>query len=172
MKKYPADIHFRKPEVSDAPSLERLVRFSPPLDVNSLYCYLIICTHFFQTSVVACRDDHVCGFISAYIRPDQQDTLFVWQVAVQEEYRGKGIAGLMLKDLLSRPYPNPLRYLETTVSPSNHSSKALFSSLAGSLGAPMVQTVLFSADDFGGQSHEEEVLFRIGPFNLLSKEEI
>ena len=43
MKKNPADIHFRKPEVSDAPSIERLVRFSPPLDVNSLYCYLIIC---------------------------------------------------------------------------------------------------------------------------------
>jgi len=172
LKNNPTDIHFRKPEVSDAPSIERLVRFSPPLDVNSHYCYLIICAHFFQTSVVACSNDHVCGFISAYIRPDQQDTLFVWQVAVQEEYRGKGIASLMLQDLLSRSYPNPLRYLETTVSPSNHSSKALFSSLAESLDAPLVQSVLFSADDFGGQSHEEEVLFRIGPFNLLSKEEI
>ncbi|OQB56060.1 MAG: L-2,4-diaminobutyric acid acetyltransferase [Deltaproteobacteria bacterium ADurb.Bin151] len=83
MKNNPTDIHFRKPEVSDAPSIERLVRFSPPLDVNSHYCYLIICAHFFQTSVVACSNDHVCGFISAYIRPDQQDTLFVWQVAVQ-----------------------------------------------------------------------------------------
>ena len=83
LKNNPTDIHFRKPEVSDAPSIERLVRFSPPLDVNSHYCYLIICAHFFQTSVVACSNDHVCGFISAYIRPDQQDTLFVWQVAVQ-----------------------------------------------------------------------------------------
>jgi len=168
----PTDIHFRKPEVSDAPSIERLVRFSPPLDVNSLYCYLIICAHFFQTSVVACIGDRICGFISAYIRPDQQDTLFVWQVAVQKECRGKGIAGLMLNDLLSRSYPNPLRYLETTVSPSNHSSKALFSSLAGTYGAPVVRSVLFSTDDFGGQSHEEEVLFRIGPFNLISKEEV
>ena len=93
-------------------------------------------------------------------------------ICIQEEYRGKGIASLMLQDLLSRSYPNPLRYLETTVSPSNHSSKALFSSLAESLDAPLVQSVLFSSDDFGGQSHEEEVLFRIGPFNLLSKEEI
>jgi L-2,4-diaminobutyric acid acetyltransferase len=172
LKNNPTDIHFRKPDVSDATFIERLVRFSPPLDVNSFYCYLIICAHFYQTSVVACSDDLVCGFISAYIRPDQQDTLFVWQVAVQEEYRGKGIAGLMLKDLLSRPYPNPLRYLETTVGPSNHSSKSLFSSLAGTLGAPLIRSVLFSTDDFGGQSHEEEVLFRIGPFNLLSKEEI
>ena len=171
MKKDPTDIHFRAPDIPDARPIERLIRHSPPLDVNSLYCYLILCADFSQTSVVACDAADVCGFISAYIRPDQQDTLFVWQVAVQKEYRGKGIAGSMLSELLNRSYSRPLRYLETTVGPSNHSSKALFSSLAETLQAPLVQSVLFSADDFGGQSHEEEILFRIGPFDLLSKEE-
>lgn len=164
MKKDPRDIHFRRPEISDAPSIERLIKESPPLDLNSLYGYLLICAHFYQTSVVACDAGDICGFISAYIRPDQQDTLFVWQVAVKNECRGKGIAGSMLSSILSRTYPNPLRYLETTVNPSNASSKALFSSLAVSRGAALVQSVLFAADDFGAQPHEEEILFRIGPF--------
>ncbi len=171
LNKDPMDISFRRPTISDASSIERLIRLSPPLDLNSLYCYLIICAHFPQTSVVAYDADFLCGFISAYIQPDQKDTLFVWQVAVDKAYRGKGIARSMLSSILDRSYPNALRYLETTVSPSNHSSKALFSSLAETLGVPLVQSVLFSADDFDGQSHEEEVLFRIGPFNLLSKEE-
>ena len=170
MKKDPVDIHFRKPEIPDARSIELLIRQSPPLDVNSLYCYLLLCAHFSQTCVVTCDVTRICGFISAYIRPEQQDTLFVWQVAVQKEYRGKGIAGSMLFELLNRSYSRPLRYLETTVGPSNHSSKALFSSLAETLRTPLVQSVLFSADHFGQQVHEEEVLFRIGPFDQLIKE--
>jgi diaminobutyrate acetyltransferase len=166
LKKDPTDMYFRRPEVADAPFIEKLVKDSPPLDLNSLYCYLILCAHFSRTSVVACDADAVCGFISAYLRPDEEDTLFVWQVAVDKKYRGKGVARSMLSSILNRPTPCPPRYLETTVSPSNIPSKALFSSLAASLGVPLVQSVLFSADDFGDQRHEEEVLFRIGAFDL------
>ncbi|MEE9935234.1 MAG: diaminobutyrate acetyltransferase [Deltaproteobacteria bacterium] len=172
LKKDPTDIYFRQPEIADAPFMERLVKASPPLDLNSLYCYLIVCAHFFRTSVVACDAGAVCGFISAYVRPGAEDTLFVWQVAVDKTYRGKGIARSMLSSLLNRTAPHSPRYLETTVSPSNIPSKALFSSLAASLGAPLMQSVLFSADDFGESRHEEEVLFRIGPLDLLSQEEI
>lgn len=170
MKKDPRDIHFRQPVIPDAPLIEQLIKRSPPLDLNSLYCYLLICKHFHATSVVACDTDGICGFISAYLRPDKQDTLFVWQVAVKNECRGQGIAGSMLSQIISRTYTAPLRYLETTVTPSNKSSKALFSSFASSLGAPLVQSVLFETADFGEQSHEEEVLFRIGPFDLKTKE--
>jgi len=172
LKKDPTDIYFRQPEIADAASIESLIKASPPLDLNSLYCYLMLCAHFSRTSVVACDADAVCGFISAYLRPGEQDTLFVWQVVVDKKYRGKGIAGSMLSSILNRTYLPSLRYLETTVSPSNIPSKALFSSLAVSLGAPLAQSVLFSAADFGDQRHEEEVLFRIGPFDLSSKEEI
>ena len=53
LKNNPTDIHFRKPEVSDAPSIERLVRFSPPLmsiRIIAILSFALI----FQTSVVAC----------------------------------------------------------------------------------------------------------------------
>ena len=108
LKKDPTDMYFRRPEVADAPFIEKLVKDSPPLDLNSLYCYLILCAHFSRTSVVACDADAVCGFISAYLRPDEEDTLFVWQVAVDKKYRGKGVARSMLSSILNRPTPCPL----------------------------------------------------------------
>jgi L-2,4-diaminobutyric acid acetyltransferase len=78
----------------------------------------------------------------------------------------------MLTSCLQRSHLPCLRYLETTVNPSNKSSNALFSSLAASLNAGLTKSVLFSADDFGKTSHEEEILYRIGPFDVMKKEEM
>lgn len=150
--------------------MRRLIEDSPPLDLNSLYCYLLLCTHFAQTSIIAEYSHDVCGFISAYVRPDQKDTLFVWQVVVKKDCRGKSIAKGMLASLLQRNHLSSLRYLETTVNPSNQSSNALFSSLATSLNTGLTKSILFSGNDFGDFSHEEEILYRIGPFDLLKKE--
>ena len=165
-------IIFRLPEKKDARSVMKLIEDSPPLDVNSLYCYLLVCTHFAQTSAVVEKSKEICGFISAYIRPDRNDTLFVWQVVVKKDSRGKGIARGMLASVLQRSYPAPLRYLETTVNPSNTLSNALFSNLAKSVNAQLIKSPLFSESDFGTGEHEEEILYHIGPFDILKKEEI
>lgn len=165
-------IVYRLPEKKDAQAVRRLIEDSPPLDLNSQYCYLLLCTHFAPTSVIAEYHQKICGFVSAYIRPDREDTLFVWQVVVKKDFRGKSIARGMLTSCLQRSHLPSLRYLETTVNPSNKSSNALFSSLAASLNAGLTKSVLFSADDFGKTSHEEEILYRIGPFDVMKKEEM
>lgn len=167
MEKEPRQIIFRMPEKKDAQTIWSLIKLSPPLDINSLYCYLLICTHFSGTSIVAESPQGLCGFISAYICPNQQNTLFVWQVVVGKDYRGEGIAKEMLARLLRRKYQAPIRYLETTVNPSNVSSSALFYSTARLLNTSCMESVLFSEEDFGGEAHEDEILYRIGPFDML-----
>lgn len=158
-------IVFRKPDISDASKIWKLVQSSPPLDLNSIYCYLILCAHFGGTSVVAQSDDELCGYVSAYILPESPDTLFVWQVAVNSAFRGAGIAKAMLKTILQRKYPTHVSYLETTVNPSNVASDTLFESLAKDFHASCQKTVLFSQSDFGKRAHEDEILYRIGPFD-------
>lgn len=171
LKNEPQQILFRIPEKTDAQTIRRLIEDSPPLDLNSLYCYLLICTHFAATSIVAESPQGICGFISAYLRPDRRDTLFVWQVAVGKANQGEGIAKAMLLNLVGREYPAPVRYMETTVSPSNGPSRALFYSTAKFLNTTLLESVLFSEADFGSQAHEDEILYRIGPFDMPKKEE-
>ena len=166
MKNNSLHILFRKPEISDAYSIWTLIKESPPLDLNSLYCYLIICTHFSQTSIIAEDHDGVCGFISAYIHPDNDNTLFVWQVVVKKEKKRQGIADGMLQSLLRRKHKKAIQYLETTVNPSNAASGALFYSTAKSLNTKCHESVLFTEKDFGNQAHEDEILYRIGPFDI------
>ncbi|HEX2140322.1 MAG TPA: diaminobutyrate acetyltransferase [Woeseiaceae bacterium] len=159
----PGSICISKPEVSQGADIHRLVARCEPLDLNSRYAYLLLCEHFADTCVLA-RAEEVVGFVSAYKPPARDDTIFVWQVAVDARMRGKGVAAALLEELIQRPQVMGCRYLETTISPSNTASRALFQGLARNLRAPINETVLFPDSVFGEEAHECEMLIRIGPF--------
>ncbi len=120
--------------------------------------------------MVSENEGGIVGFTSAYLLPDKPDTLFVWQVAVHQEARGLGLATGMLHWLLARDCCQAVRYLETTITPSNLSSQRLFERLAQRCGAPCERAVVFPQHLFGSDTHEEELLFRIGPINRPSFE--
>jgi len=154
----------RTPRRADGAAIHRLIAQCPPLDLNSVYAYLLLCEHHRDTCVVAESDGGIAGFVSAYAPPGRDDTIFIWQVAVHDRARGRGLAGAMLDHLLERPALAEVRYLDTTVSPDNHASRRTFLALAGRRQAPVVERPLFGRQLFGGAAHEDEMLLRIGPF--------
>src|SRR5690606_13401955 len=97
-----SEIAFRPPALADASRITQLIRRSGPLDLNSQYLYLLLCHHFGETCVVAEQDDSLAGFLSAYRPPRQPDTVFVWQIAVDSGFRGRGVAWSMIQHLLQR----------------------------------------------------------------------
>ncbi|HEY8570284.1 diaminobutyrate acetyltransferase [Microbulbifer sp.] len=157
-------ILLRRPLSEDGAAVHRLIGNCPPLDTNSLYCNLLQASHFSATSVAAELDGELVGFISGYLVPERPDTLFIWQVAVAEQGRGLGLAGRMLREILARPACTQVRHLETTITPDNAASWALFRSLARRLDAKCADSVMFDRErHFNGQ-HDSEILLRIGPF--------
>ncbi|MFO8027908.1 MAG: diaminobutyrate acetyltransferase [Opitutales bacterium] len=155
------------PTAEDGFAVNQLVADSPPLDRNSVYCNLLQCSHFADTSVIA-KDgdtDEVVGFISGYRIPARTDTIFVWQVVVSAKARGQGLASRMLQALVDAESCREVSYMETTITRDNKASWALFHKLAESLEAPVHDSVLFDKEiHFGGQ-HDSEMLVRIGPFS-------
>ncbi|WP_235992294.1 diaminobutyrate acetyltransferase [Cellvibrio polysaccharolyticus] len=154
-------VSLRKPVSDDGLSLHRLVAASPPLDPNSLYCNLLQCTHFADTAIAAEAAGHLVGFISGYRLPDSPEVLFVWQVVVDANCRGQGLAGRMLSQLVTQQ--SSLRFIETTINPGNQPSWRLFEALAADLGAPLETRTLFARDRHFGGEHADEILVRIGP---------
>lgn len=161
-----APITLRAPSAEDGAAVYELIAQCPPLDTNSMYCNLLQSSHFSDTSVAAQLDEDIVGFISGYILPKQADTLFIWQVAVGEKARGQGLASRMLRDILQRQVCNQVRYIETTITPDNRASWALFESLANKLGAELNRSVMFDRQQHFAGQHETEMLVRIGPFTL------
>ncbi|MBY6190312.1 diaminobutyrate acetyltransferase [Microbulbifer agarilyticus] len=163
MQNKATSVQLRLPQSQDGARVHSLVANCPPLDTNSLYCNLLQATHFSQTSVAAERDGELVGFISGYILPDRSDTLFIWQVAVAERGRGEGLAGRMLREILSRTACASVTHLETTITPDNAASWALFRSLAAKLQASLCDSVMFDRDRHFNGAHDSELLVRIGP---------
>jgi L-2,4-diaminobutyric acid acetyltransferase len=153
------------PRVEDGAALWRIARDSEVLDLNSSYSYLLWCRDFAATSVVA-RDDagEPVAFVTGYVRPQDPDVLLVWQVAVDQAHRGKGLAGALLDELTDRVAREPgITWVETTVTPDNIPSDRMFTAYASRHSANLEREVLFNGSLFPGDAHEPEVLYRIGP---------
>jgi L-2,4-diaminobutyric acid acetyltransferase len=153
-------ITIENPRVTDGPACWRLAAASGVLDVNSRYAYLLWFRDFAATSVVARSGGEVGGFVSGYRRPQRPSTLMVWQVAVAEHVRGRGVAAALL-DALYRRVPG-VDVVETTITPDNAASVGLFTRFAERWEADVARRELFDSDLLGS-GHEPEVLFRIGP---------
>ena len=152
------------PEPEHAAAIAQLVRASPPLDANSDYAYLLLCSHFRQTCTVALADGAVVGAATGYRRPDAEATLFIWQLAVAAAWRGRGLGRCLVARMLGRcPWA---AILETTVTASNNASLAVFQGLARRMDAPLERLPAYASALFGDPTHQEELLLRIGPFTL------
>ncbi|KAA8967737.1 diaminobutyrate acetyltransferase [Mycobacterium sp.] len=160
-----ADLDLRAPTVADGPALWRLAANSPALDVNSAYAYLLWCRDFAQTSVIATLDGSPVGFVTGYRRPDQPDTLMLWQVLVAAAHRGAGTAGRMIDHMVRRLHPDGVTHLEASVTPGNLASQRLFEAFARRWRARLERSELFGTDLFPDQ-HASEILFRIGPLRV------
>lgn len=163
----PPALSFHHPDASEGAGMWELVKETGVLDLNSSYLYLMMGRYYGQTCLVAKQNGKVRGFVMGFIPPERDDTYFLWQVGVSAAARGQGLATRMIQHLLKQPACKNVRYLETTITPSNEASRKLFKGLARRWDAELKIQTGFDASLFPGHAaHESEDLFYIGPFDL------
>lgn len=160
----------RHPTKEDGTKIWELIQDVGVLDLNTCYAYLMMADYFSNRCIVAENSNgDIVGFVTGFIPPKKPDTLFVWQVGCHPSTRGCGLATKMIMDLLSRK-ADQLKYIETTVSPSNVPSRKLFEGLARKLETELRVEEGYKKDLFP-ESHEPEPLLIIGPFSLEKSSE-
>ncbi len=157
------DFIFQTPSRNDGWAVARLIEACPPLDRNSVYCNLLQCHHFADTSVAVKQQGELVGFVSGYRIPDKPDTLFIWQVAVSNEARGCGLASQMIEHILERDSCQSVCFIETTITESNQASWALFRRIADNYSGALSSELLFDQDKHFSGHHDSEQLVTIGP---------
>ncbi|MDG6777470.1 diaminobutyrate acetyltransferase [Thiomicrorhabdus sp. zzn3] len=156
-----SDISFRHPLLADGKAIYELIRRSPPLDLNSRYLYFLQASHFADTCVIAESEQRIVGFISAYFKPNEPDNLFVWQVAVDETMRGRGLGVKLLEELVALQNNSELNRISATISPSNIASQKLFARFASQHGYQVHKESYIEAEQFGEDAHEAEELYTL-----------
>lgn len=165
LERDPAQLQMSEATVADGADIWSLVRDSGVLDVNSPYSYLMMGKFFSETCVVAKVAGELVGFVNAFRPPSDPEVVFVWQIGVVPSERGKGLGKKLLHELLSRKACADVRYLESTITPSNKPSQALFRSFARELNAECRVVECFPEELFPGKEYEAEMKYRIGPLN-------
>lgn len=135
---------------------------------------MLLCTRFSSTCRVARvaslapgqdrPHDGLAAALIGLLLPQRSDTYFVWQIAVHERFRGRGLARALIRDALRQHASSGVRYLEAHVSPDNSASNAMFRGLARSLDAPVELRPDFEPEHYPTE-HGPENLLRIGPFS-------
>lgn len=134
-----------------------------------MYCNLVQCDHFADTCVVAERDGDIVGWISAYVLPNDPETLFVWQVAVSERARGVGLGALMLRHLVKRPACKGVTRLQTTITNDNDASWSLFRKFARAQGKDLDFQPHYTRGQHFGNRHATENLVTIKLAKALAR---
>lgn len=159
----------RPPEAEDAAAVSQLVREAGTLEPNTTYAYLLLCSHFSETSAVAEADGRLVGCVLGYRIPDRPRTLFVWQIGVHSSARRNGVGRRLLSELVRRPSLSDVEYLETTIAPSNEASRRLFERWADLHDFQVKSAGAFDASLFGpAGNHEREDILCIGPLKTQS----
>jgi L-2,4-diaminobutyric acid acetyltransferase len=152
---------FEVPKKRDGREVYDFIRSNPPLDLNSRYAYFLLCDHFSDTSII-CRNignkEEIVGFIGGYRKPEEPETLFVWQIAVSSECRGHKLSHMMLERLIKADQPVPVKKVEATYTPSNMASYNFFTRFGENKGAEVNTSDYLSEEDLGGDisNHEAE----------------
>ena len=159
----------RKPDSTDGAAIWALIKDCKPLDENSMYCNLVQADHFRDTCVLAELDGAVVGWISGHIRPDADDTLFIWQVAVSSNARGLGLGSKMLDALLKRDVCADVSKLQTTITEDNDASWALFRSFANRHDGELTDEPYFVSEEHFDGYHDTEHMVTINLAERMKK---
>ncbi|MFA1673262.1 GNAT family N-acetyltransferase [Rhizobium mongolense] len=139
------------------------VTFRRPTEIHAADVWELIA----KCPVLAERAGAVVGWLSAYRRPSDLSTLFIWQIALHLKIRKTGVGKGLIMSALNRPSCESVTHIEATVTFSNRASKLLFAGVARNLRAPIRQAVRFDRDiHFKGQ-HESEYTIALRPLRTL-----
>jgi L-2,4-diaminobutyric acid acetyltransferase len=153
---------FRAPVPQDGPAVWKLVENTPGLDSNSIYYYTLWFRDFADGSLIATVDDEVVGFLTGYRRPDEPETYFVWQTAVNPRHGIPFLGVKLFQAAAEQQVAQGARYVEATVSVENKAILMVLKQFAKKHSAHIETRVLFPSSLFP-DGHHDEVLYRIGP---------
>ncbi|MBL1148133.1 MAG: GNAT family N-acetyltransferase [Pseudomonadota bacterium] len=144
---------------ADAAQITELMTQTDTIDTHTVYT--LWQSHYFDPDffLVAKSDEHVLGYV--FGRMAENNTAFLWQIAVEDTHRKKGIGCALVTAFLQQADTKGAKDVVTTIVPGNDASQRLMKRSAVKNGIPFVKTG--DTGDFGNTMKTENIYcFQIG----------
>jgi len=93
----------------------------PPLDVHTPYTYWVVVNFFSDECFFLVDDDKIVGSIMTLTKGN---TIFVWQIAILEEYRSKGYSAMLYGSVFEYGKEHGMKKIMVSIDPGNKRSLA------------------------------------------------
>lgn len=117
--------------------IELLDKCRPYVVPHHKYQYWILCKYHSKTSFVYIEANKIIGFIGC-LQSSECNSVFIWQICVDENHRNKGIAKKLLNELTSVMKEMDISTIDLTITDGNESSRKLFSQFAKSISSELI----------------------------------
>ena len=114
------------------------------------YIYWIMCEYFPSLCFVAKEDDAIIGFVCS-LHSTEKNSIFIWQLAVDNAYRQIGVAKLLCEKIINYSRSYGLNSIQMTINSENVASVTFFSSLARQYGTSLKRIDLTGLDRFNDE---------------------
>lgn len=148
----------RKAEKNDFVLLRDMAQNCKPLDVHTPYTYWVVCQFFSDGCFIAEEDGVAVGSIMT-VKGD--DCVFVWQIGVLSEFRGKGISQHLYKAVLDYARDCKVKKIMLSISPDNDNSNFAFKNFCKKNELNIVQSGVCNIEIPAEQFFEKENLYEV-----------
>ncbi|HOI76464.1 MAG TPA: GNAT family N-acetyltransferase [Methanofastidiosum sp.] len=112
--------------VEDVDRVRRFVDACKPLELHTSFTYWAIFNYFSNLCFLMIEDEKLIGFISGIRSSLDKDAVYLWQIGVSKEYRGKKYASRLIDHLIKGAIFLDCNRIQVSISPENESSYNTF----------------------------------------------
>lgn len=148
---------------SDHAIMRSLAKKCPPLDLHTQYTYWVNAAYFPDCSFILESDGEPVGYIMTV---ENSRILFIWQIGILPEHRGKGLSGQLISACLDYA-ASCGKKIQVTIAEDNIASYRSFLSACEKKGykPEKVDTVRVTDNDDPG-FEECEIRYEITPYYI------
>jgi L-2,4-diaminobutyric acid acetyltransferase len=155
-------VEYRKATFDDAKKIHEIVKKTPGIDDNSLYYYSLWLKEFDQSNVVAVHNKRIVAFLTAFRKPKDNSTLFLWQLAAVPRHGIPDLGVNLSYYLIDDEIKKNLSSIEATIDLNNKSILYVMKKLEKRYNGNMHMEEYLSEEYLSGnENHHTETLLKI-----------
>lgn len=143
----------------DVDTLKSLSKQCVPLGQHTSFTYWMLCQYFSNLCyILEDEDRNPIGFVSAIRSSSVEGAVYLWQIGIVEQHRGKGLSKILIDAIVGSIHDD--EYIQFSIDDTNKESLGAFSSYAKANGLSMDAVDQVDFTDPFTQVKENETIYQ------------
>ncbi|MEN6379478.1 MAG: GNAT family N-acetyltransferase [Methanofastidiosum sp.] len=112
--------------VEDVENVRKFVNACKPLELHTPFTYWTLFNYFSNLCFLMIEGEELIGFISGIRSSLDKDVVYLWQIGISKEQRGKNYALLLIDHFIKAVIDMDCNKIQVSISPENQASYNTF----------------------------------------------